>query len=165
MKLEKKFDIYWLWQKLLCKKLAFDDWWWRNIGAPRANRKDDRLQAKWRAKYGYNKWATWAPGEDILEHSMLVLREWLKTEWGEPPTYHCETHTKEMHDDIERYVFRAERYCKMACNDGEFPITAQELELRLAEARATREERYELESELYQGLGELIKKYGITMWT
>lgn len=96
---------------------------------------------------------------------MLVLREWLKTEWGEPPTYHCETHTKEMHDDIERYVFRAERYFKMACNDGEFPTTAQELELRLAEARATREERYELESELYQELGELIKKYGIAMWT
>lgn len=162
MKLQRKFNFYWALDRIKQKRYAVSDWWWRNIGSGWLNYREQKKEAKWRKKYGYREWETWAPGEGIIEHAMLVLREWIKREWGNPPTYECRVHNKKMHDEVELFVFHAERYLKLIRT----PDISDYDDLFAFEERAKQQqETEELEKLVYQELSAILKKYRTKMWT
>lgn len=142
-----KIWLLWHWLGVVEKTRRIQDWIWDNITVSRINKKDNRLQARWRRKYGYNKWETWAPGEGILEHAMLVLKAYLKE---------CSPNPQ-----VEHFVNLADRYFRL--NKADYPIDKYGHPDFDAGYRQ-RQDCREIEQQLYQELGDILKRQGAELW-
>lgn len=158
---------YWFlfkWYQLRDVYYEAQDFYWRIAQAPAIERRNAKRRRKWRAKYGYEESAQWAPGENILEHAAKVLSAWILYEWGDPPEFFCQTHNKAMHDEIQRFVFNYERYLKQI-EAQDFPNFRWEIPALEKKFFALRQETEELEQKLYLDLANILRKYGISLWT
>lgn len=145
-----KIWLLWLWSSIKDRIAREGTWRWENIDVPWINYKDDKKQARWRAKRGYNEWAQWAAGEDILEHSALVLKAFLRNS----PT-HLDT------AKIEHFVNLADRYFRL--NRADYPVDKYGYP-NFDEGYRQRQECAEIEQRLYGELGDILKENGIRLW-